>query len=170
MRFAFNDAPSAIALLGAFGLSLALSSAAVAAGKPDPLAARGKYLVTIGGCNDCHTEGYESGKVPVKEWLQGSALGWNGPWGTTYPINLRNYFSKISEADWVATAKKLEARPPMPAINVRQMGERDLKAIYHFIRALGPAGGEAPAYLPPDKTPPLPFVQFHLPPPPPKKP
>ena len=53
---------------------------------------RGRYVVMIGGCNDCHTAGYapSGGKVPEKDWLLGDALGWNGPWGsTTYATNLR---------------------------------------------------------------------------------
>ena len=68
---------AAVALFGAFGAAFALSTAAVAAGKPDPLVARGKYVVTIAGCNDCHTANYAAsdGKVPEKDWLQGDVLG-----------------------------------------------------------------------------------------------
>ena len=49
---------------------------------------RGRYLVKIAGCNDCHTRGYAetAGKVPEKQWLTGDQLGWRGPWGTTYEI------------------------------------------------------------------------------------
>lgn len=51
---------------------------------------RGRYLVRITGCNDCHTPGYpeSSGKTAEKLWLTGSPLGWRGPWGTTYASNL----------------------------------------------------------------------------------
>jgi len=54
---------------------------------------RGRYLVKIAGCNDCHTAGYAetAGKVPEKQWLTGDQLGWRGPWGTTYAANLRLY-------------------------------------------------------------------------------
>ena len=50
--------------------------------KPSAEAARGKYLVQIAGCNDCHTPGYTSsaGKVDEKLWLTGDQLGWRGPW------------------------------------------------------------------------------------------
>ena len=44
---------------------------------PDPSQVeRGKYLVTIGGCNDCHTSGYmeNNGKVNEENWLTGSPL------------------------------------------------------------------------------------------------
>jgi hypothetical protein len=61
---------------------------------------RGRYLVKITGCNDCHTAGYaqNAGKVPEKEWLTGDRLGWRGPWGTTYASNLRAYMNDISES------------------------------------------------------------------------
>ncbi|MEO8135480.1 MAG: c-type cytochrome [Betaproteobacteria bacterium] len=167
MKFDASKAAIAAALCGSFGAAFAVSSAAVAAGKGDAQVARGKYVVTIGGCNDCHTANYaeNGGNVPVKEWLTGDILGWRGPWGTTYAINLRSYMDKLTEAQWVAKAKTLKARPPMPAVNVRQMTDADLKAVYRFVKSLGPGGNEAPAYLPPDKTPNPPFVQFPGPPP-----
>ncbi len=78
---------------------------------------RGRYLVKITGCNDCHTPGYglSGGKVPESLWLTGDKLGWRGPWGTTYAANLRLYMHGLSEAAWVKTAKNLKARPPMPS-------------------------------------------------------
>ena len=166
MTFGVNKV-IATAVCGVVGTAAAISGAAVAAGKSDPMTARGKYVVTIGGCNDCHTPGYaeNEGKVPEKDWLTGDILGWRGPWGTTYPVNLRNYMDKLTEKQWVAKAKNLQARPPMPAVNVRQMTDQDLKAVYHYVKRLGPAGNEAPAYVPPDKTPNPPFVQFPGPPP-----
>ena len=170
MTFDLRKGVFAIVCFGSFGATFAISSAAIAADRkagPDPLIARGKYVVTIAGCHDCHTPGYEEteGKVPVAAYLTGSNLGWRGPWGTTYPVNLRNYMDKLTEKQWVAKAKNLQARPPMPAVNVRQMTDQDLKAVYHYVKRLGPAGNEAPAYVPPDKTPNPPFVQFPGPPP-----
>ena len=128
--------------------------------------ARGKYLVVIGGCNDCHTPGYAptNGKVPEKDWLIGDRLGWRGPWGTTYAVNLRQYMQGLTEAQWVTKAKALETRPPMPWANVRVMTTQDLRAMYRYIRHLGPGGDPAPAYLPPDKDPPPPYVAFPAPP------
>lgn len=129
--------------------------------------ARGKYIVVIGGCNDCHTAGYalSNGQVAEKDWLTGDRMGWRGPWGTTYGINLRLYMQGLTEAQWIAKAKALQTRPPMPWENIRAMSERDLRALYRYIRHLGPAGDPAPAYLPPDKEPPPPFVTFPAPPP-----
>jgi mono/diheme cytochrome c family protein len=130
--------------------------------KADPLLKRGKYLVQIGGCNDCHTPGYpeKGGKVPEAQWLTGDIVGWHGPWGTTYATNLRLYFQGLTEEVWVKEGKALKARPPMPWFNLRDMTTTDLRALYRYVRHLGPAGKPAPAYLPPDKTPPQPYVQF----------
>ena len=66
----------------------------------------------------------------------------------------------MTEEQWIKTAKTLKARPPMPWFNVRRMSTTDLRAIYRYVRQLGPAGKPAPAYVPPDKTPQQPYVQF----------
>ncbi len=127
---------------------------------------RGRYLVDIGGCNDCHTPGYmqNAGKIPEAQWLTGDKLGWRGPWGTTYAANLRTYMQDLTEAQWLKKAKSLETRPPMPWFTVQKMSATDLRAIYALIRHLGPGGQPAPAYVPPDKEPPPPFVTFPAPP------
>jgi mono/diheme cytochrome c family protein len=165
-----------------FGLALALlvvilCSPAVGAQSPFPdmngsetgaeLLSHGRYLAMIAGCNDCHTQGYllADGKVPEGQWLTGSDLGWRGPWGTTYAVNLRLFLAPFSEDEWLALARQLRVRPPMPWYSLNVMRERDLKAIYRYIRSLGPAGKPAPAYLPPDQVPTTPYAQFPAPPP-----
>jgi mono/diheme cytochrome c family protein len=143
-------------------MAVCLVAPALAQEKSDPLVKRGRYIVQIGGCNDCHTAGYapSGGKVPEAQWLTGDTLGWHGPWGTTYPTNLRLYMQGLTEEQWVKKAKTLSTRPPMPWFNVRDMSTSDLRAMYRYIRHLGPAGKPAPAYLPPDKTPSEPVVRF----------
>jgi len=123
---------------------------------------RGKYLVKIAGCNDCHTSGYmpAAGKVDEKLWLTGDSFGWRGPWGTTYASNLRITLNGLSEAQWLQMARTMQPRPPMPWFNVRAMNDNDLKAIYRYVKAMGAAGKPAPAWVPPEKTPAQPFVQF----------
>jgi mono/diheme cytochrome c family protein len=112
--------------------------------------ARGRYLVTIGGCNDCHTAGYlqNGGNVPEGEWLKGASVGYQGPWGTTYASNLRLVASRQTEAQWLAHARK-ERLPPMPWFNVAKMTDADLKAVYAFLRSLGTSGEAVPAYVAP---------------------
>jgi len=127
---------------------------------------RGRYLSKIAGCNDCHTPGYllSAGKVPENVWLTGDTLGWRGPWGTTYASNLREKIAKMSEAQWLQYAKTAELRPPMPWFTLREMTEVDLRALYRFVVYLGPGGGPAPAYVPPDQEPKPPYVTFPAPP------
>ncbi len=99
-----------------------LSTAALAAapgqdGPADPESlARGRYLVKITGCNDCHSAGYaeSDGKLPEAQWLTGDRLGWQGPWGTTYASNLRLYLQDLSEDQWVGIAHNARFRPPCP--------------------------------------------------------
>jgi mono/diheme cytochrome c family protein len=127
---------------------------------------RGRYLAKIAGCNDCHTAGYamSGGKVPESQWLLGDKLGWRGPWGTTYAVNLRLYMSSLSEAQWVKTAKTMQTRPPMPWFALHDMTEQDLRALYKYVRQLGPPGAPAPLFVPPGKEPQTPYVQFPAPP------
>lgn len=125
---------------------------------------RGRYLVRITGCNDCHTPGYAAsgGKVAEKDWLVGDQLGFSGPWGTTYPSNLRLLVSKMTQQQWLARAQA-ELRPPMPTPSLQHMRQDDLKAIYRYIVSLGPKGEPAPAYLPPGTKPTGPVVVFPSP-------
>ena len=124
--------------------------------------AQGKYIAQIGGCNDCHTTGYNEsdGTTPEAQWLLGSELGWCGAWGTTYPFNLRLVLARMSADDWVAWARQLKTNPPMPWYDVRAMTEADLRALHAFVQQLGPSGEPAPEALPPGKKPKGPCVQF----------
>ena len=133
-----------------------------AQGADDARVQHGRYLVKITGCNDCHTANYteRAGHVADGQWLEGNRLGFRGPWGTTYASNLRLTISQMSEAQWVQMAHSDVARPPMPSFTLHAMTSRDLEDIYRFVRRLGPAGITAPAYLPPNQSPPAPYVSY----------
>ena len=121
-----------------------------------------------GGCNDCHTPGWDrsGGKTPLARWLTGSSVGFEGPWGTTYPANLRLLVQEVSEAQWVAMFKsktplpQYPMLPPMPWANIHELSVRDVRAIYFFIRNLGPFGKPAPAYVGPGQIPSTPYIIF----------
>ncbi len=140
------------AAVAALALTLATPAgvSAADAGHDAASIARGRYLVTISGCNDCHTPGgMEKGPaVPEAQWLTGLPVGFQGPWGTTYPSNLRLALGSMTEAQWLQKARQ-ERLPPMPWFNLREMTDADLKAIYAFVRSLGVAGVAAPAYVAP---------------------
>ncbi|NMF89176.1 cytochrome C [Aromatoleum petrolei] len=132
-------------------LSLLACAAATAVLAADPAAAeRGRYLVSIAGCNDCHTEGYaqSDGKVPEPQWLTGSAVGFSGPWGVSYPGNLRLVAAMLDEAGWLERVRQ-GGLPPMPWSSLRAMSESDLLAIYRYLRDLGAAGEPAPQAVAP---------------------
>lgn len=123
--------------------------------------ARGRYLVTIAGCNDCHTPRYPetAGQVPEAQWLTGSQLGWKGPWGVSYAANLRLSVQSYSEDEWLKRASS-PMLPPMPWFNLRDMDERDKRALYRYIKSLGPAGEPAPIALAPGVEAKTPVVSF----------
>ncbi len=184
LRFKTRSPPADLSMRPYFLLSLSLSTLLLAACQPASetrtvstlappppieneaeIVARGEYLVRTTGCNDCHTAAYaeRGGQVDKAQWLLGSPLGYNGPWGTTYATNLRLHLKDMTEAQWLEYSANLRTRPIMPDFAVREMTREDRRAIYRFVRSLGPAGEPAPAYLPPGKTPPAPYFTLVLP-------
>jgi len=173
LQDAFRIRRAVVAIAAAIAISPVATPALSQAAKVDltspeakKLIDRGRYLAKISGCNDCHTAAYMpmAGKVPEKDWLTGDSFGWRGPWGTTYAVNLRLYMQPMTEDEWLKRAMTLETRPPMPWWVFREMHKDDLRAIYRYIRFLGPAGQPAPAYVPPDKEPKPPYATFPAPP------
>lgn len=122
----------------------------------------GRYLAGIGGCNDCHTLGYEDshGTTPEQDRLTGG-LPWRGPWGTSFPANLRLLAAERSADEWV-TATKRTGLPPMPWLSLHNMHEQDLRAIHAYLRHLGPRGTHAPAALPPGGEPEGPYIDLTI--------
>jgi mono/diheme cytochrome c family protein len=142
-------------------VTLASTNVAVQPQKNAAAIERGRYLVKTAGCNDCHTPGYAqtAGQVHESLWMKGDALGYQGPWGTTYPINVRLYMQSMTEEQWLQVARQ-PARPPMPWFALRDMTDADLSALYHYVRSLGEPGDPAPEFVPPGKTPQTPVVRF----------
>ncbi len=131
------------------------------AGRADPLVVRGKYLAATAGCHDCHTEGYAEtgGAVPATRWFTGTSVGFKGPWGVSYPTNLRLSVQKMSEAQWLGYARAPRL-PPMPWFGLRDMADDDLRALYRFLRSIGPTGQPAPAPLAPGVEVTTPYIQM----------
>jgi mono/diheme cytochrome c family protein len=155
------------ALFGIAALGLGLAVAKLDRGGMDAAATtdsieRGRYLVKIGGCNDCHTPGYlaKAGDIPEERWLIGDSLGFNGPWGTTYPTNLRRLLRTMTEDDWVQFARAIETRPPMPWFNLRAMADADLRAVYRYVLSLPADDSPVPDFVPPDRQPKTPHIVF----------
>jgi mono/diheme cytochrome c family protein len=128
----------------------------------DPLVARGKYLVVIGACNDCHTPGWRDsdGSLAVGKWMVGSNVGLRDAWGTSYPANVRIYFSHITEGEWLAEVRTRGGR--MQWHDLRNLTTPDQRSIYRFIRSLGPKGSLTPDDVPPDLDPQTPYIDLRL--------
>lgn len=158
---------AAVITLAAIAIAAVTASIAGPAGPvgsqapQDGSISHGRYLVSIAGCHDCHTPGYaqNGGHAPPATWLTGSAVGFQGPWGVSYPANLRLTVQTLTEAQWLVYARA-ERRPPMPWFNLRDMSDRDLMDVYRYIRSLGPAGEHAPAPVAPGGKVSTPAIDF----------
>ena len=139
---------------------IVFASTAIAADKAS--VEEGARIAVIGGCHDCHTEGFaeNGGKVDPKKALLGNQVGFQGSWGTTYPANLRITLSKMSENEFVKYGHTMKARPPMPWYGVNAMTDHELRSLYQYVKSLGEIGRPAPEYVEPNQTSKRPFIVF----------
>ncbi|MGE3143137.1 MAG: cytochrome C [Hyphomonadaceae bacterium] len=140
--------------VSAVGAAFALGACApqqAATGADAASVEAGRHLVLVGACNDCHTPGYAeaNGAVPEAQWLTGTPVGFRGPWGVSYPANLRNVVAAMSEDEWAQSLKARTGLPPMPWGALNAMDETELRSLYRFIKSLGPGGEDMPTALPP---------------------
>ena len=156
-RYRFLFTVSTVALVSIFP-----ASAIAQAASPATMVERGRHLVLIGHCNNCHTAGYaaSAGKIPEERWLTGNPVGWRGKKGTTYASNLRLFVQNLSEEDWIQVTRTVQWRAPMPWWSMRDHTDEELRAMYRYIRSLTPVGQPAPPFLPPDQVPPRPYQQL----------
>lgn len=141
---------------------LASGAFAMAAEPTTPTVEYGKLVSVIGGCHDCHTAGYaeSGGKIDPATALKGTSVGYQGPWGTTYAVNLRLLAGNMSEDDWVKYLQSFTARPPMPFYNVHAMDDVQMRSLHMYIASLGEPGDPAPDYVPPGQEPKFPYNVF----------
>ena len=124
----------------------------------------GRYLVKFGACNDCHTPGWREsdGKLPEAQWLTGSNIGYRASWGTSYPPNIRLLVAQLTVDEWLEMIRTRADHPPMPWHELRVLSQSDRRAIYYFIRALGPAGQAAPFNLREGQVPTTPYIDIDV--------
>ena len=141
-----------------FGCFAALSQ--LPASADEPSVERGLYVSIVGGCHDCHTEGYSEsgGAIDPEKALKGSTVGRQGPWGTSYPGNLRRDVANLSEDGFIRMVKSVELKPPMPWYNVRRMTEDDLRSLYRYVQSLGEPGDNVPQFVAPGDRVNTPFI------------
>jgi mono/diheme cytochrome c family protein len=139
------------------------TSATPAAMTPEQKIARGKMLVTFGGCNDCHTPGGLYGAPDMSRELAGSEVGWTGPWGTSYASNLtpdpETGIGNLTEDEIVSTLRtgsrpdKSPLLPPMPWPNMAALSDEDIHAVAAYLKSIPPVKHQRPANVPPGGTP-----------------
>jgi mono/diheme cytochrome c family protein len=164
-----------------FGLALAAAVAAsafVVAPRAvlaqDAKIERGKYLVTLGGCTDCHTPGYFFGKPDMARYLGGSEVGFEIPGlGVFHGPNLTpdrdtglGQWSPEEIATAITTGKRPDGRvlaPIMPWHAFAKLTRQDVLAIAAFLKSLPPVKNKVPGpFGPNDK--PTSFVMKIVPP------
>lgn len=138
--------------LAAIALGIGWHSSATAA---DPTIERGKYLVTIGGCNDCHTPGHFFGKPDLSRQLGGSEVGFELPnLGVFYGPNL-TMDKDTGIGGWTDAqiAKALtrgirpdgrQLAPIMPWQALAVLTKADVGAIIGYLKSLPPVRNKVP--------------------------
>jgi mono/diheme cytochrome c family protein/uncharacterized protein YjiS (DUF1127 family) len=152
-----------------FALAVAISisafiAAADAALAQDTQVGRGKYLVTLGACTDCHTPGYFFGKPDAARFLGGSEVGFEIPGlGVFHGPNLtpdkETGLGKWS-AQEIATAITKGQRPDgrelapiMPWHAFANLTREDVGAIVAFLQSLPPVSNKVPGPFGPNEQP-----------------
>ena len=139
-------------VLAAVIAGIATAGAATAAPKQ---VERGKYLVTLGGCNDCHTPGFLLGKPDFQRTLGGSDVGFAIPGlGVFYGRNLtpdkETGLGGWTDAEIVkvlTTGERPDRRilaPIMPWRALAHLTKSDLKAIVAYLKSLPPVKNAVP--------------------------
>lgn len=143
--------PVRFAFLLASGVAL-LSFGATA---DDAQITRGEYLVTIGGCNDCHTPGYFFGKPDMSRFLGGSDVGFEIP-GVGVVVGRNITPDKETgigswTAEQIVTAVQSGQRPDgrvlapiMPWHAFAQLTADDAMAIAKFLQSVKPVNNKVP--------------------------
>jgi len=153
-----------LSLVALASLVAGLSLSARTSGAADPpakndMVERGRYLVTVSGCNDCHTPGYLYGQPDMNRMLSGSEIGWPGPWGLAFAANLtpdeETGLGKWSDEEVLAAiqnGQRPDGRmlaPIMPYMNFMNLTDEDAKAIVAYLRSIPAVKHEEPAPVPP---------------------
>ncbi len=153
---------------------VALAFAQGGAQQADPaLIAKGKYLVQIMSCGDCHTPGTFYGAPDAARAYSGSEMGWKGPWGVRYAANLTpdldtgiGYWTAAELAATLRTGKRPDGSvigPPMPMANIMQLSQDDAGAIAAFLMSLKPVSHQVPKALKPGVEAKGPVLEFPAP-------
>lgn len=151
---------------------------------------KGEYLVTIMGCNDCHSpkkmgangpeiipelmlSGYPEDRPIIKftdplikegfAMLYPDLTAAAGPWGVSFAGNLTSdetgignwteeQFKKaITQGKYKGLDNERMLLPPMPWFNYTNMTDKDINAIFMYLKSIKPVRNNVPPPVSPEK-------------------
>jgi mono/diheme cytochrome c family protein len=159
-----NESRRRTAFLSSALLLAALTMPLHAANAADAQVARGKYLVGLMSCTDCHTPGHFLGKEDATKYLGGSDVGFAIPGlgvfvgpnltpdkdtglGNWTPAQIATALTKGQTPDGRILA------PPMPWRNYASITKADALAIAAYLKTLPPVSHQVPGPFGPRETP-----------------
>src|SRR5271165_2769977 len=115
--------------------------------------ARGRYLVTIAGCSDCHTPGALIGAADMKRYLAGSDIGFSIPGQGVFVGQNLTPDKETGLGQWtseqIITAIRAGKRPDggqlsgvMPYASFSHLTDQDATAIAAFLKSLPPVNNK----------------------------
>jgi mono/diheme cytochrome c family protein len=124
---------------------------------------RGRYLVTLGGCTDCHTPGHFLGKPDMARQLGGSEVGFEVPGlgvfcGPNLTPDKETGLGNWSVADIVKairTGVRPDGRglvPIMPWPALAKLTQSDAEAIAAYLKSLPAVRNQVPGPFGPGQT------------------
>jgi|SRR5579871_1130914 mono/diheme cytochrome c family protein len=110
---------------------------------------RGKYLVVLAGCNDCHTPGFFLGNPDMAKYLGGSDVGFEIPGLGVFPGRNITPDKETGIGNWtdeqiataLTTGKRPDGRqlaPIMPYHAFSYLTKDDVAAIIAFLHSIPP--------------------------------
>jgi len=154
--------------------AIVLALLPLASAQAETPAERGRYLVNVAGCNDCHTPGYFLGKPDMARFLGGSEVGFEMPGlGTFHGPNLTPD-KATGLGSWtdeqITTALTTGVRPDgrvlapiMPWHAFAKLTKEDVAAIVAFLRSIPAVSNKVPGPFGPNEKP-TSFVMKVVPP------
>jgi mono/diheme cytochrome c family protein len=151
-----------LGLRSIFALGLAATPMTVQAA--DAQVERGKYVVEIIGCTDCHTPGSLIGRPDTSKYLGGSDVGFAIPgYGVFVGPNLTSD-KQTGLGNWTAEqivaaiteGKRPDGRvlaPVMPSQNFAHLTKSDALAVAAYLKGLPPISNKVPGPFGPGETP-----------------